>query len=615
MFSLRARLLISIWLVLILTLFMPAWRHYDKLKSEVLSESQSDAIKQLHSIGRMLNEREPFASVEQLRAWMAEVGKQMDVRITYMSDDGQIIADSQVPISRISDAQSFPTRPEILQTRDQEVGLSIRFSRTLNQELIFSAKKMSSRGAVPSGILRLAAPFSHTRDMLVRLKNTYLILFTLILVAASLLSFLIIRQLGYPIRAMMKAAEAIGNGNFKQRVRFRPGQVFYPLAQAFNRMADNIDVHIQAIHEQQQQLEAVFNGMQEGVMVLDSRGRIQTFNRAFSGLISNPSQVIGRRPLEAIMNLELQKACDRVLGGSGREETGPNNLQISISNERIHNVNIVRLEDEEERGIGAVVVFHDISELKRLERVRQDFVANVSHELRTPLTSIKGYAETLLTESREKPEMVDSFLQVILKNTNHMVKMVDDLLRLSRLEAPTKPIEPAPVNASNALAAAWKACAPLAEEQSIHFKNDVPEDVRVLADHDQLVQVFRNLLENAVKYSPTGGTVAVSCRAQRDSIRFAVRDQGPGISGQHQQRIFERFYRVEKHRSSHSGSTGLGLAICRHIIRNHGGTIWVQSPNNDDLTGTTVYFTLLQAPAEQKEMADAGSASLDKQVV
>lgn len=593
--SFRTHFLVSIWILLILALFVPAWYQDYKLTGELLSEAQGSAIKQLNNVYQMMSEEEPFQDVEQLREWVKKVGQQLDVRITYMSDAGQIIADSHVSIAEIHDADMFATRPEVLQTRDRELGITTRFSKSLNKDLVFVAKKISLKGAVPSGVIRLAMPYSHIKDMQVRLRNTYLIFFALLLLATPLLAFFLIRKLRYPICTVMEAAEAIGNRNFKQRLRFKPNQEFYPLAQTFNRMAENIDLQIQTIHEQQQQLEAVFNGMQEGVMLLDSRGKIRSINRALTRLIPNPSQAIGRRPLEVIMNIELQETCDRILCSRDNQETATHNLQFSINDHRVYEVNIVSLKDQE-KGVGAVVVFHDISELKRLERVRQDFMANVSHELRTPLTVIKGYTETLLSGAPEKPELTGSCLKGISKNTNHMVKMVDDLLQLARLEAPTTPLLPVPVNALNALNAAWMACAPLAQAQTVSLRNALPEEVRVLADSDQLVQVFRNLLENAIKYSPPGATVSVSCRPQRDAIRFAVRDAGPGIASQHQQRIFERFYRVEKHRSSDSGSTGLGLAICRHIIRNHGGTIWVQSPNNDDLTGTTIYFTLPQAP-------------------
>jgi two-component system phosphate regulon sensor histidine kinase PhoR len=258
----------------------------------------------------------------------------------------------------------------------------------------------------------------------------------------------------------------------------------------------------------------------------------------------------------------------------------------------VFEVNIVQLGCQEE-GIGAIVVFHDISELKRLEKVRRDFVANVSHELRTPLTSIKGYAETILTEGSEDSESAREFLEIILKHSNHMSNMVDDLLQLARLEAREQSIEFKSVNAVDALNSAWLDCSSLAGERSINLENLLPEEgVLVRADSEQLEQVFRNLLENAVKYGPLGGTVTIACDFDPVMATFQVTDQGPGIPIQDQPRIFERFYQVEKDRANHNDSTGLGLAICRHIIQNHGGRIWVESPPQGETRGSAFFFTL-----------------------
>ena len=299
------------------------------------------------------------------------------------------------------------------------------------------------------------------------------------------------------------------------------------------------------------------------------------------------------------MSLELQEACDRILASPDPLQEAPYYLPIVMGNGRTFEVNIVRLQ-EQEKQMGAVVVFHDMSRLKQLEKVRQDFVANVSHELRTPLTSIKGYAETLLAEPQPKAEVLSSFLEVILKNTNHMVKMVDDLLQLARIEAGQEIIKLLPVNPTEALMAAWKACLPFAEAKHLKLGNNIPTTlVGVAADFDQLIRVFRNLLENAIRYSPEGGTIAVDGHAEGNTVTISVRNEGPSIPRYHQQRIFERFYRIEKSRGSDLGNTGLGLAICRHIILNHGGLIWVRSPNPGRTDGATFFFTLVSAQEQQ----------------
>ena len=420
----------------------------------------------------------------------------------------------------------------------------------------------------------MAIPWSSFKERFDRLSETVLFVILLAFAVIALLSYALIRQMDKPVHSLTKAMEAIGEGDYGQRLHFQPKHEFYPLAQSINRMAVLIDQQIQTITEQKQQLEAVFNGMKEGVMVLDSRGRLTSVNRALSEIIPNVARGLGRRPLEVTMSLELQKACDYVLHNGTDLESYPYMLQIALrGGENIYDVGIVRLQDRQ-GNIGAIVVFHDISELKRLEKVRQDFVANVSHELRTPLTSIKGYTETLLAQTEQDPETLASFLSIILKNTNHMVKMVDDLLHLASLDAQTGSVKATPVNAAEALGVAWKACAPLADAKAVSLVHSLPgQGLEVSVDFDQLVQVFRNLLENAIKYSPSGDNIEVGYENDGKRVTINVQDNGPGIPKQHQQRIFERFYRVEKHRGNLPGSTGLGLSLCRHIIVNNGSRI------------------------------------------
>jgi two-component system phosphate regulon sensor histidine kinase PhoR len=393
----------------------------------------------------------------------------------------------------------------------------------------------------------------------------------------------------------MDAVQAIGNRDYKRRVRFGPSQELYPLAQSVNQMAEKVERQFLGISGEKHRLEAVFDGMQEGVMVLDSRGRIQSINRALAEMVGNPADPAGRRPMELIMSLELQEVCDRMLSSPEAVRALPGKLQIELGEGRIYDVTMVKFEDAK-GGMGSILVFHDISELKRLERVRQDFVANVSHELRTPLTSIKGYTETLLATDEPDRQTLSSFLPIILRNTNHMAKMVEDLLHLARLETGKTPIKISTLNASDSLMAAWRACAPLAQSKAISLINELPEEgVFVSADFDQMVQVFRNLLENSIRHSPDGASLTVGSLVQGDTVRFSIKDQGPGVPKYYQQRIFERFFRVERHGGTESGATGLGLAICRHIVKNHGGSIWVQSPNPGEVTGSTFHFTLHKA--------------------
>ena len=596
--SFRSRLLLSFWAVLFLALLIPSIYYRKTLSQDIEADTRSNAIHQLNLAYWLLSQDQPFQNAASLEEWCKTIGDRLGTRITYVATDGTVVADSQVIFDRVPSMGNHANRPEIIQAYQKGLGTSSRYSITLERNLIYAARKSDGGGAIPAGVIRVAVPFSEVKLKLDRFGRNFILTLLLAFGATILISYLLARQLEAPLRRMIRAAEAIGSGDYGKRIRISPGQEFSPLSHAINNMAENIEKQIHTITEQKQQLEAVLNGMAEGVMVLDTRGRIRTVNPALARIIPHPPASIGRRPLEVILSSELQQACDQVLAASDELQVQPYNLEISWGEGRAFDVNIVQLRDHQ-GGMGAIVVFHDITQLKRLEKIRQDFVANVSHELRTPLTSIKGYAETLLAGKSESPDSSRDFLQIILKHANQMSKMVDDLLQLARLEAREQLSQPVAVDAAAAINSAWKACSSLAEAKEVRLEKRLPEEqILVRADSEQLEQVFRNLLENAVKYGPSGGTVRVSCNFGPEGAIFQVRDDGLGIPSQAQTRIFERFYRVEKDRTNQEGSTGLGLAICRHIIQNHGGEIWVESPPQGETKGSAFFFTLPLADKE-----------------
>ncbi len=595
--SLRARLLLGFGVVLLLAMLLSFFSYKYSMGRDVEEEARANAVGRLDLAYWLIEQPGEYEDVEALQERMQLVAGKLDVRLTMMASGGQIVADSSVPLNEIAGFENFAGRPEVIMARSHGVGVVLRFSGTQQRNMVFAAREIKLAGVVPDGVLRLAVPVPSIKDRFDIIEKTSVVVSLAAAVIGGILLYRLFRRLRIALRTMVDACAAILRGEYRHRIRVSPCKEFDPLVQAFNQMVEAIEARLLSVTEQKQRTEAILDGMREGVMVLDSKGRILMTNRAMEKLVPTFAHSIGRKPLEAILNPELQAACDKVLSGSPEFEGRPFNLQISMGMDRLYDVNIVQLR-EERRGMGAILVFHDIGELHRLEKVRQDFVANVSHELRTPLTSIKGYAETLLSVDSQDEESRRTFLGVILKNANHMNKIVEDLLQLARLEAAQGKVNFTPVNASGVLEAAWEACLPIADARGVRLDSSLPEDgVWVEANPDQLLQVFINLLDNAVKYSPEGGAISISCKNGNESgtVTFSVTDEGPGIPKGDQQRIFERFYRVEKHRTVQTGSSGLGLAICRHIIRNHGGSIWVESPPEGKMTGTGLLFTLSSA--------------------
>jgi two-component system phosphate regulon sensor histidine kinase PhoR len=524
---------------------------------EVVGEARQDADRLVHLAERLMRSEGACDSPGRFRTWAGALGAELDADISYLGQDGSMVL---APAPR-SGAAGTDAGTEFITVR----------------------KDLAASGVLPAGTLRVDVPLRGVQERMARLGKTMSLAFLAALLLTGGLGFLLHRRMGRHLEEIMDVAGDIGRGDYTRRLRLEDGGEFGALARSVNSMARRIGEHIRIITVQRDQLEAVLEGMREGVMVLDANGRILSVNRAMLGIVPGARGCEGRRPLEVLSSPELQRACDQALEGAP-DGTGSVSLQIEPVKDTVYDVNIVGLRGRSrlpDSDLGAVVVCHDISELSRLERVRRDFVANVSHELRTPLTSIKGYAETLLLAQESgavRDEDRKSFLETIVRNADHMAKMTGDLLNLARLEGGGKPFEVGRVDAAECLAQAQRECAHLARDRGVVVQTDVGrEPLPVAADPDRLTQVFRNLLENAVKYGPAGGGVRVAHQWREGMALFRVQDQGPGIPGQDRKRIFERFYRVEKHRGGHS-SSGLGLAISKHIVERLGGAIWVETP-------------------------------------
>jgi two-component system phosphate regulon sensor histidine kinase PhoR len=332
--------------------------------------------------------------------------------------------------------------------------------------------------------------------------------------------------------------------------------------------------------------ETLFDSMIEGVLLLDEQGRIRIANRAFHRLFGTNADLRGKTPLEALRRHEISDLLERLGGESSVLDY---EMKLPGLEERWLQINAAVISGGDGRRLGAILVFHDLTRLKQLERTREEFVANVSHELRTPLSLIKGYAETLLDSARNDPEVTERFLKIIERNTQRLDLLIQDLLAISALESGriTLNLQPVPLR-------------PLAEKvladlktrtnaKGVKLVNDLPE-LTATADANRLEQILANLVDNAIKYGRADGTVIVGGqKADADKIEIFVQDDGPGIPPESLDRVFERFYRVDKARAREQGGTGLGLSIVKHIVQNHGGKVWVKSELGK---GTTFFFTL-----------------------
>ena len=332
--------------------------------------------------------------------------------------------------------------------------------------------------------------------------------------------------------------------------------------------------------------QTLFNSMAEGVVLLDRSGRIQLVNQSLERQFSLNVDVRGQNLMEAFRRPELAELLSRL-----QTERDALSTEIEVGGARVRflEVNAATVFDREGRPVGTILVLHDLTRIRQLENTRREFVANVSHELRTPLSLIKGYVETLLDGAINNRELSGKFLQTIERHSNRLTNLIEDLLTISRLESgqitlqlKTVPLRPFAAS----LIAEMQA---RARERGTDVVNEIPEELHGRADPDRLEQVLVNLLENAIKYGRTNGRVTLKGRAVNGHVELCVADDGPGIPPEARERVFERFYRVDRARSRESGGTGLGLAIVKHIVQSHGGKVWVESESG---RGAQFYFTL-----------------------
>jgi two-component system phosphate regulon sensor histidine kinase PhoR len=537
----------------------------EETRAGLLSEARLARLTSAREMGNMRRDAPGMA---------AAIARETRARVTFISLKGEVLGDSDVNPAELKELENHLNRPEVQQALKSGQGSSIRYSSTLQTDMLYVAFPFRS-AAGEEGILRLALPLSALQQTRASLHAILGLSLSVALFISLILSYILSNVTSQSLRAMAKIAAQIGQGEFGKRVPVMSRDEVGELATVMNDMAVRIEGELKSVAAEKNRLDTILRGMGEGVMVTDATGVITLVNPAFRTLFDLREEVEGNPLINISRHPSLHDAFKNAMV-TKTERVEEITLQL-YDGKTILTHWVPLLEGEKLQGV--VAVFHDISELKRLEKVRRDFVANVSHELRTPVTVIKGYAETLLTGAlTTDPERAAGFLEKIDRHADRLASLVGDLLILSELEAGETPLQPAPVAIESAVA---HACALLEEKASakgISIERDGLGKVSpVLADRGKLEQVMVNLLDNALKYTPDNGAITISANEEDDMVAIMVSDTGIGIPPKDLPRIFERFYRVDTARSREQGGTGLGLAIVKHIIQQHGGSVAVES--------------------------------------
>lgn len=491
-------------------------------------------------------------------------------RVTVIDREGKVLADSHFEASRM---ESHAGRPEVYKALRGEVGQDIRFSGTAGIKMLYVAVPFK-KGDI-EGVVRLAKPLNEVETLYKKLFSV--LFFSIILTGftAFLISVFIARRFSQPISDITEAVKDIARGNLKRRVRYKSDDELGILAEAVNDMTEYLEKTIIAISEVKNRFEAVLNNTVNAILMLDDEGRIIYANPVAERLFGFEDDYIGRKSVETISNYELAQAIDEV-----RQELVPVRRSINLHDrgERIIEANVIPVMEGSEGFLNSIlIVMNDITEIKRLERIRRDFVANVSHELKTPVAAISGFAETLMEEKGDNTENIREFSRIIYDEAQRLKKLIDELLELSRIETGKMPTNFVEVDVLKIV----REAAEIIRRRFPERKDDIyiagSEDVIVEADKEQLMRVMLNLLENAVYYSLQGSRITLEVAREGQNAVIRVGDEGEGIPEKEIPRLFERFYRVDKARSRKTGGTGLGLAIVKHLVENHGGLIKVES--------------------------------------
>ncbi|MFH2046737.1 MAG: ATP-binding protein [Pseudomonadota bacterium] len=500
-------------------------------------------------------------------------GRLTDTRFTVILTNGEVVGDTQ---ENPDNMDNHRNRPEVQQAIKEGLGSSFRYSRTLHQKMMYVVIPVK-KGNEIIAFIRASLSISSIDETLCHIYRSIAWGGLFIALFAAALSYLASRYVSRPIEEIRNGAKRFTEGDLKYRLPSIETEELESLSTSLNHMAGQLEEKIENSNRQQNQLQAVLTSMVEGVVAVDKEERIISVNQAAAKIFeSSTEELQGRLIQEVIRNRDLQGFVKKALLNEARVEQ---DIFFYKNGERIINAYCNPLQDIDGKQIGTLVVVYDVTHLRRLENIRKDFVANVSHEIKTPLTAIKGFVETLQQGAFDNPEESRRFLQIISKHVKRLNSIVDDLLSLSRLEQKDKQLQLKleTIQIRHILISAIQLCQPKADDKHIIIDLDCKEELTAKLDPNLFEEVFVNLIDNAIKYSPEGKIVKITTEEKDSNIAIHFMDQGVGIDKQYLDRLFERFYRVDAARSRNLGGTGLGLAIVKHILQLHGGHIIVES--------------------------------------
>ncbi|WP_052304448.1 two-component system histidine kinase PnpS [Paenibacillus larvae] len=548
-----------------------------------MNELEQNLVRELHVMNDVFDwtkSGEETALMEEFTKETQRMKEQTDARVTYIRADGKVLGDSN---EHPSEMDNHLHREEIDQAAKQGIGSVVRFSDTIRQNMMYVAVSVKGASGQTEGYLRMAMSLQQIEGTVRQLWLFLLIGLLILFLLSGLICYRIARGITRPIERITRVARQMANQQYAARVPEAGNDEVGELARTINRMAENLQIQMQHIRENEYRLQGVLENMVSGVMMVDQRGTITLVNRSAEDILGYSShELLNKSYLDAGFQLEFTALLADAIETHTRVRE---ELMLHFPQEQILEVHVSPIVQGDGQRKGVLVVLHDITAVRRLERIRSEFVANVSHELKTPVAAVKGFAETLMAGALEDKEMARSFLQIIYDESDRLNRLIGDILELSKIESKRIPLQFSPVDVESIVENSIQMMKAEAEKKHITLESCVENELYIEADEDRLRQILINLLSNGISYTPEGGRVSIGVEfvpslddnPDNERMRIRISDTGIGIPEKDLPRIFERFYRVDKARSRSSGGTGLGLSIVKHLTELHHGTISVES--------------------------------------
>lgn len=553
----RKKLFLYNIVVLIFTVFIITFLFMKIVSKEYQENLKNDLKRNSILVSSLLNYKSSSDAIPILK----EEFKNCNFRITYINKAGVVLYDNDIDAKKLDNHNE---RPEVIEARKNGEGYSIRRSASLKKNIIYYAYRRND-----GTIIRSAMKISYVNSFKDVYLKYYIAVVAISSIVAMMLSFKLSNLIIGPIKDLQFITSAISKGELEGRVKMLPKDEIGDLGRTFNNMADKLQSTFRDSVEKQNKLEAILESMDSGVIAVDKKNNVIMINPYAEKIFGVEKNIIGLKLMDNIRNYDLENIF-REKSKKHRE------LKIVWPTERILRVKTADIINGYER-IGIVAVFQDITDIKKLENMRTQFVANVSHELKTPLTSIKGFAETIryVDNAKEKNE----FLDIIDSEVDRLTRLIGDILALSDIEINTD-LKKEKINVKESITEVYNLLKNAASKKNIEVNIQCEEGPMIIGDIDKFKQIIINLADNAIKYSEDNDKIAIGSKYENDKCIIWVEDTGVGIPEKDIPRLFETFYRVDKARSRAKGGTGLGLAIVKHIVMNFKGTIKVESKLN-----------------------------------